>query len=134
MQANIHLGLRRRVCAYIIDFILVGVLLTLLSVLFLPFSIGALLLGFSFFSQILFWIYSVVCETSRLQATVGKWLLGMKVTDEQGQKIGFGRASLRFWAKILSAATLWWGFFMIAWTERKQGLHDKIAGTLVIKR
>jgi uncharacterized RDD family membrane protein YckC len=55
------------------------------------------------------------------------------VTDESGQRISFGRASARYFAKIVSSMILLFGFFMIGWTERKRGLHDMIAGTLVYK-
>lgn len=134
MQANVPLGLRRRFLAYLIDILILGFLLILFSILLLYFWKGSLLLAFAFFSQILFWLYNAVCEISPLQASLGKWLLGMKVIHEGGRKVSFLQATVRFWTKILSAATLWWGVFMIAWTENKQALHDKIAKTLVVKR
>jgi len=59
--------------------------------------------------------------------------LGLVVADEMGQRISFGRATGRYFAKILSSLILLIGFFMIGWTARKQGLHDMIAGTLVYK-
>lgn len=60
-------------------------------------------------------------------------MVGLKVTDENGARIGFGKANGRYWSKILSALILFIGFVMVAFTEKKQGLHDKIAGTLVVK-
>jgi len=60
--------------------------------------------------------------------------MGIMVTDITGQPIGFGRATGRYFAKILSAIILCIGFIMIAFTQRKQGLHDMIANTLVVKR
>lgn len=72
-------------------------------------------------------------EASAWQATVGKRLFGLKVTDEQGRRIGFGRAMGRYLGKILSGLTLGIGYMMVGWTARKQGLHDKLAGTLVVR-
>lgn len=80
------------------------------------------------------WLYYAIMESSSSQATVGKMVFGLVVTDEQGYQISFGKATGRFFAKILSTLILLFGFFMIGWTERKQGLHDMIAGTLVIKK
>ena len=85
-------------------------------------------------SFVIAWLYYALLESSSRQATFGKSILGMKVVDNQGQRIGFIRASVRFLAKILSALLLFIGFVMIAFTERKQGLHDLIAGTLIINR
>lgn len=80
------------------------------------------------------WLYSALLESSERQATVGKMALGLIVTDQSGGRIGFGRATGRYFAKILSGLILLIGFFMVGWTERKQGLHDMIAGTLVMKK
>lgn len=79
------------------------------------------------------WLWFTIPESSNWQGSPGKKLLGLKVTDEQGRRIGFGRANARYWSKILSAIILCIGFLMVAFTEKKQGLHDKIAETLVIK-
>jgi uncharacterized RDD family membrane protein YckC len=58
-------------------------------------------------------------------------IFGMKVTDLQGNRISFARATGRHFAKILSGMILCIGFIMVGITERKQGLHDMLAGTLV---
>lgn len=79
------------------------------------------------------WLYSAVMESSAKQATFGKMLLNIKVTDESGQRISFARASGRHFAKYLSAMILFIGYIMAGFTARKQGLHDMIAGTLVIR-
>ena len=72
--------------------------------------------------------------SSEKQATVGKMVLGMVVTDVNGGRISFGRATGRHFAKWLSALILGIGFLMAAFTERKQALHDMIADTLVVSR
>ncbi|WP_333605996.1 RDD family protein [Novosphingobium sp.] len=82
---------------------------------------------------VLQWLYFALMESSAMQATVGKLAIGLVVTDLNGNRISFGRATGRYFAKILSGVILLIGFIMVAFTERKQGLHDMIAGTLVWK-
>lgn len=79
------------------------------------------------------WLYFGLMESSSKQATVGKMALGMKVTDVRGDRISFARATGRYLAKFPSAMILLIGYIMAAFTERKQALHDKMAGTLVIR-
>lgn len=79
------------------------------------------------------WLYFTLMESSRYQGTIGKRLLGLRVVDMQGEPVSFVRATGRHFAKFLSALILMIGFLMVGFTSRKQGLHDKIAGCLVIK-
>jgi uncharacterized RDD family membrane protein YckC len=79
------------------------------------------------------WLYSAICESSSWQGTVGKKVVGLRVTDLDGRRISFGRATGRHFGKILSTLILFIGFIMVALTEKKQGLHDLLAGTLVVK-
>jgi uncharacterized RDD family membrane protein YckC len=79
------------------------------------------------------WIYEASLESSSKQATVGKMALGLKVTNEQGARISFARASARYFSKILSRMILLIGYIMAGFTARKQALHDIIAGTLVVR-
>lgn len=78
------------------------------------------------------WLYFALLESSSWQATVGKRALGIRVTDLEGKRIGFARATGRYFGKIVSAFMFCIGFLMVAWTERKQGLHDMLASTLVV--
>jgi uncharacterized RDD family membrane protein YckC len=80
------------------------------------------------------WVYFAYQESSEAQATIGKRALGIIVTDEAGNRISFGRATGRYFAKIISALIILIGFIMIAFTRKKQGLHDMIAGTLVVMK
>jgi Tfp pilus assembly major pilin PilA len=80
------------------------------------------------------WFYYALMESSGQQATLGKRAVGIKVTDLEGNQISFGRATGRLAAHILSGVILGIGFAMAAFTSRRQTLHDKIAGTLVVKR
>ena len=77
------------------------------------------------------WLYCALMESSSYQATLGKMIFGMKVTDLCGNRISFARATGRHFAKILSGLILCIGFIMVGLSERKQGLHDLLAGTLV---
>jgi uncharacterized RDD family membrane protein YckC len=79
------------------------------------------------------WLYEALLTSSSWQGTIGKRVLRLKVVDEAGQRIGFGRATGRFFGKILSSMFFCIGFLMIAFTERKCGLHDMIAGTVVVR-
>jgi uncharacterized RDD family membrane protein YckC len=134
-----------RVVAAIIDAIIVRVVVAPIGIMFggmnwlagmgggLP-HMGVALLG----SGITFllvvaggWLYEAFLESSSYQATLGKMIFGMKVTDLQGNRISFARATGRHFAKILSTMILFIGFIMVGFTERKQGLHDMLAGTLV---
>ena len=80
------------------------------------------------------WAYSAFMESSARQATLGKMALGLVVTDLAGRRIGLGRATGRTFAKLLSSIPLNLGYLMAAFTERKQALHDLVAGTLVARR
>ena len=83
---------------------------------------------------LMMWIYFAAFESSSKQATLGKMALGIKVTDLNGRRIGFGKATGRYFGKVLSITTLFIGCIMIAFTEKKQGLHDKMAGCLVVNK
>jgi uncharacterized RDD family membrane protein YckC len=77
--------------------------------------------------------YFALLESSTSQATLGKMAMGLKVTDVYGRRLSFGQAMGRTLGKILSGLILYIGFLMAAFDDRKQGLHDKIASTLVMK-
>jgi uncharacterized RDD family membrane protein YckC len=77
------------------------------------------------------WLYEAFMESSSYQATLGKMIFGMKVTDLNGNRISFERATGRHFAKWLSTMILGIGYIMVGLTDRKQGLHDLLAGTLV---
>lgn len=79
------------------------------------------------------WLYEALLTSSSWQGTIGKRVLHLKVVDEAGNRIGFGRATGRFFAKILSSMFFCIGFMMIGFTERKTGLHDMLAGTKVLR-
>jgi len=85
-------------------------------------------------SSVAKWLYFAYLESGEKQATWGKQALGIYVTDLAGQRITFGRATGRFFGKIVSGLIpLGIGFIMAGFTERRQALHDMIASTLVLR-
>jgi uncharacterized RDD family membrane protein YckC len=72
-------------------------------------------------------------ESSPMQATLGKKICGLRVTDLNGERLSFGRATGRFFARIVSGIPCMIGYLFPFFTEKKQALHDMIAGTLVIR-
>lgn len=80
------------------------------------------------------WLYFALMESSGRQGTLGKHLLGIRVTGLDGGRISFGRATGRYFGKILSGMILMVGYLMAGFTDRKQALHDMLAGTLVVRR
>ncbi len=83
---------------------------------------------------IIHWAYFAGMESSPTQGTLGKMVLGIKVTDLEGHRISFNRGTGRYFGKIISTLLLLVGFIMIAFTQKKQGLHDIIAHCLVVKK
>lgn len=80
------------------------------------------------------WLYWALLESSVWQATLGKKMLGLYVTDLEGKRITFARASGRYFAKIVSTLTIGIGYLMAGFTPKKQALHDMIAECLVLKK
>lgn len=141
-----YAGFWFRTLAFVIDIVLVQVASAVIVVP-LAFSLGASM-AFSYSEEeisaaggalgfviglLAQWLWFTVSESSKWQATPGKKMLGLKVTDEHGERIGFGRANARYWSKILSGVILFIGFLMIGFTRNKQGLHDQIADTFVVR-
>jgi uncharacterized RDD family membrane protein YckC len=79
-------------------------------------------------------LYWTLMESSKYQATVGKMVLGLKVTDVEGKNLDFVKSLIRNVSKIISGVILYIGYIMAGFTEKKQGLHDMIAGTIVVKK
>ena len=146
-----------RVLAYLIDSALIGIgfVVILIPLIFLT-GLGSLLsqfhpdedlndaglfliIGVIFLaataSLVVTWLYHALMESSEWQATVGKKLLGLVVTDMAGQRVSFGRSTGRHFAKIITnMVPLLIGYLMAAFTQKKQALHDMIAGCLVLRR
>ena len=135
----VYAGFWWRVLAYLLDGVVLAVGLVVLG-----FFIGLIFLRhgaeepgleafFGLFGFLAVWLYFALMESSAQQATLGKKACGLRVTDLDGDRISFARATGRHFAKIISGLVLAIGYVMVAFTARKQGLHDKIAGTLVVR-
>ncbi len=126
----------KRLLAALIDWVIMIVIGGIVGVIFrLVLGDGPAAQGVTWIASILIGLgYYAGMESSSSQATVGKQAMGMIVTDIDGNPISFLRATGRFFAKYLSACLLLIGYIMILFTEKKQGLHDIIAGTLVLQK
>lgn len=80
------------------------------------------------------WLYHALMESSEWQATLGKKVLDLVVTDMAGRRVSFSRATGRHFAKIVSSLIYPFGHLMAGFTEQKQALHDMIAGCLILRR
>jgi uncharacterized RDD family membrane protein YckC len=152
-------GFWLRVVAYLIDGVVVGLAF---MALFIPFAVmtgltaaigsmhpgedprdvGALLGGTFFLGLITViglaivggWLYHAKMESSSWQATLGKKALNLRVTDMAGARVTFGRATARHFAKLITGLIpLGVGFALAGLTERRQALHDMLAGCLVLR-
>ena len=131
-----YAGFWIRVCANVIDVFATTVLSAAVLVIFFSVKLAlvfeAITRSYFLFSLVFNWLYFACFESSSWQATPGKRLLGLRVADLTGARIGFGRATGRFFSKNISGLVFCIGYIMVGRTEKKQGLHDTIAGTLVL--
>ena len=93
---------------------------------------GSIVAAYGMVIIVIPWLYFAGFESSRSQATPGKLLMRIIVTDLEGNKPTFARVTLRHFAKFISTLIILLGFLMIGLTKKRQGLHDKIAGCLVL--
>jgi len=150
-------GFWLRLLAYIIDNVVIGlgIVLVLVPLIFLT-GLGALLsqihpeeelgdaglfliIGLIFLAAtvglVVTWLYHALMESSEWQATVGKKAVGLVVTDMTGQRVSFARATGRHFGKVITnMVPMLIGYIMAGFTERKQALHDMIAGCVVLRR
>lgn len=136
LQKPEYAGFWLRAGALMIDMVIANVIVLLLTYLLADGNateeaISALARGLGL---LFVWLYFALFESSTMQATPGKQLLDIKVTNINGNRIGFGKATGRHFAKILSVITVYIGFIMAGFTQKKQALHDMAADTLVVKQ
>ncbi|MFA4877267.1 MAG: RDD family protein [Methanoregula sp.] len=157
-EVGMYAGFGRRLIAFIVDIILIiligSIVITFFSLVNglkygyymatgIPYSslteagtldaaLGPLVAAIGMLVIVIPWLYFAGFESSRSQATPGKVLMRLIVTDLAGNKPTFARTTLRFFFKYISALIIFIGFIMIAFTKKRQGLHDKIAGCLVL--
>jgi uncharacterized RDD family membrane protein YckC len=141
-----YAGYWRRYGALMLDYLviyivfLVGLFVVMVGAIGASFSSdrssGAGLLSLLYFPVffVMVILYFALMESSGAQGSLGKMAVGMKVVDMGGNRISFGKAILRQIGKIVSILIIGIGFFMCGFTEKRQGLHDMIAGTLVVMK
>lgn len=153
-----YAGFWLRVAAYLVDGLILGIPFMLAVIVALFFLggfglmmhrnpvdpnaaaalVGPLFLGYFFAMLFLWglgWLYFAGMESSERQATFGKAVVSLRVTDLEGQRLSFKHATGRFFAKIVTGLVPFAiGFIMAGFTAKKQALHDMIAGTLVLRK
>src|ERR1700678_392969 len=152
-----YAGFWLRFLAYIIDNIVLGVIFGVVALLAIaaigvdyframiqglqdgngefPVALVSAILIAALLSAVVSWIYHAWMESSQYQGTLGKMALGLIVTDLNDQPVTFGRATGRFFAKIITGLIpLGIGYIMAGFTEKKQALHDMIASCLVLRK
>jgi uncharacterized RDD family membrane protein YckC len=158
-DVGVYAGLGRRIVAFIVDFILIllldavaasvlGLVRGLQNLYFYAVQhapvdslttegtsaalFGSIIAAYGIVVVVIPWLYYAGFESSRSQATPGKLLMRIVVTDLDGNKPSFARVTLRHFAKFISVLIIFIGFLMIGLTRNRQGLHDRIAGCLVL--
>ena len=146
-------GFWRRFWSYLIDRFILGVVFTPVGFMVfgpllatestgwsdtdLPAEAIASLLGAAFTVAFLAllgsWFYYALMQSSSRQATLGQMALGLRITDLEGRRISFARASGRHFATVVTGLTFGIGYLLVLLTSRKQTLHDLIAGTVVVR-
>jgi uncharacterized RDD family membrane protein YckC len=97
-------------------------------------SLGERAIFFAFWlfaTVIVPWLYSALQESSTPGATFGKRLLGLQVVDLAGRRISFGRASGRFFARLMPMLGI--GYLMVLFTRRRQTLYDLVGGCVIVR-
>lgn len=125
-----YAGFFRRLVASIIDIFIIILLMA-----FIQFVTGIREEIFYYVLIILFsWSYFAYQESSVYQGTVGKQAMNIIITDLDGRRISFACATKRFMVKVLASLPFFAGFLPVFINKNRQGIHDKIAKTLVIVR
>jgi uncharacterized RDD family membrane protein YckC len=85
------------------------------------------------FEVMIDWLYAAILISSPWRATLGQAVMDLHVTDLDGNRISFLRASIRYLAQILNLVTLGFGLFVQVFSPRRQALHDLVSSTVVVR-
>ena len=116
-----------RAVALFIDLLVIGFVTTVIG--------GAL--GFDdhgALAWVVSWLYFATQESSGWMATLGKRAMGLAVQGVDGRQLSFSRASIRWLGRLASGLLLGLGYVLAAFTDKRQALHDLLAGTVVVQR
>jgi uncharacterized RDD family membrane protein YckC len=116
-----------RAIALFIDLVLIGFLTTLLSSALGTDSHGTV-------ASVISWLYFATQESSGWMGTLGKRAMGLAVQGVDGRQLSFSRASIRWLGRWASGLALGLGYLIALFNERRQTLHDLLAGTVVVQR
>lgn len=140
-----YAGFWRRFVAGCIDWLAVGIVAAITVALTgfdpqfqLTLWVGRVNLNFEtnaggLMAMVIAWPYLAGLESSSWQGAFGKRALGIRVTDLEGRRISFARATARYASRSLSLFALLIGYLIQPFTRKRQALHDVIAGTLVTR-
>ena len=133
-------GFLVRLVAYIIDVIILAIVAWIIQVIFVMPAMnpnaggGAAAMAAIGYILLLIWTLGyLIFFWTRSGATPGKMIMGLKVVTVDGGKLSVGKAVLRIIGYVVSGIIVYLGFLWIIWDKDKQGWHDKIAGTYVVK-
>lgn len=116
-----------RAIALFIDMVLIGFVSTLLSGVLGTDSHGTI-------ASITGWLYFALQESSGWMGTLGKRAMGLAVQGVDGRQLSFSRASVRYFGRFASGLFLGLGYLLALFNEKRQTLHDLLAGTVVVQR
>lgn len=117
----------KRFFAFLIDAAVFAVLFWVLAQLMDNASVSLILL-------VIIWLYYALLESSPLQASLGKIIVGIKVVDRRGRRLTFWQATERIFSKLVTNVTFYFGFFIAAFDKKKRTLHDRISHSAVISK
>lgn len=126
---NTYAGFWNRFLAIVIDGIILSIVNGIIAIALKGIGLTSIT---ELISILIGWFYYAYMESSEYQGTLGKLALQLRVTDLFGERITFARATGRYFGKYISGLILCIGYMMAGWTEKKQALHDIMAGTLVV--
>lgn len=127
-------GFWKRLIAYLIDgLIVIGPFMIITYVFFGTSDLEEVPIIY-IVSGLISALYFIILPVTSLQATLGKVVLGMKITNKYYKKISIKQSIGRYFAEILSYITFFIGYLIVAFTKRKTGLHDILAKTYVINK
>jgi uncharacterized RDD family membrane protein YckC len=137
-----YAGFWKRLLAFVVDLGVTSLIFFALAII-LPILLGprlgvpsggVILAAGAVVWLVITWLYWALMESSSKQGTVGKDLLGIVVTDAEGNRMSFRKATVRHLGKLASALLVLAGFVMVGFTAKKQGLHDLITGSRVVMK
>lgn len=114
----------KRFFAYMVD----SLIIMMFMIPFIVILDNPILMGYVIFTS-----YYTFTEASSIQASIGKKIVGLKVTDRYGHKITIARSLARQFSKLISSIAFI-GFIFPLFTQKRQALHDLMSGCLVVNK